>query len=177
MGVKAFLQKGRGKPGLVLPANAVAKVNQASDRSALVRVAEYQEKLKDQVRASVAVPAELLEPMEPMPNIGMSIAAKASGSLTFETQAEVVPEPDPMPAEERLDMVGVPPEPKPKLADDDLTQIQGIGPALQRRLHNFGFRTVTELAAADPNVLNEVQGAKGRGELWVEEARKLVTDT
>lgn len=174
MGVKAFLQKGRGKPGLVLPAHAVAKINQASDRSALVRAAEHMDKLKERVRASAAVPAELLEPM---PNIGTSIAAKCRASLTVETKAEVVPEPDPMPAEERLDMVGVPPEPKPKLADDDLTQIQGIGPALQRRLHNFGFRTVTELAAADPNVLNEVQGAKGRGELWVEGARKLVTGT
>jgi predicted flap endonuclease-1-like 5' DNA nuclease len=43
MGRKAFLQRGRGKPGLVLPANAVAKINEARNRSALVRAAEVLE--------------------------------------------------------------------------------------------------------------------------------------
>lgn len=202
MGVKAYLQKGRGKPGLILPANAVAKVNQASDRSALVRLAEHQETLKQQVLVHTVIPAELLEPM---PNIGKSIAAKAASTLTVEAHVEVLPElppvePKPLP-DVGLSMVDKPepedfepsepddatpamqakpiepdpvPEPKPKRAADDLTQVAGIGPALQRRLRNFGFRTIAELADADPNVLNEIQGAKGRGSVWVAEARKLV---
>ena len=71
MGTKAFLQKGRGKPGLVLPANAVERINQANDRSALVRAA--------------AKPAE---PAPPPPTVAAKSAATMGSTATLTTEPE-----------------------------------------------------------------------------------------
>ena len=149
MGTKAFLQKGRGKPGLVLPANATAKINQARDRSALVRAAERNEALVDR-----------------LPNIGNSIAAKPC-----EPEPERFDEQDMIPQEvfDREELKE-PPEPVVK---DDLTLITGIGPAQQRRLQKFGFKNYGDLAATSSGTLNEIPGVKGRGASIIESARKL----
>ncbi len=40
-------------------------------------------------------------------------------------------------------------------AADDLTDIRGIGPAMQRRLEGLGIRSHADLAAADPETLTE----------------------
>lgn len=67
--------------------------------------------------------------------------------------------------------------------DDDLRQISGVGPALERLLHEQGIRTFRELALLDestiaelrvrsPRLANRVQ----RG-AWVTQARRLHVDT
>ncbi|TVO65212.1 hypothetical protein FPL11_03750 [Spiribacter aquaticus] len=40
-------------------------------------------------------------------------------------------------------------------ASDDLTEIRGIGPAMQRRLTGLGIYSRADLAAADPETLTE----------------------
>jgi len=195
MGTRAFLQKGRGKPGIVLPANAVARVNQASDRSALVRAAD---KAMEEHSA------------DPLPNIGMSIAAKLKDDVvgpvelgTGATLATMQPapiEPDPTPDGPNLKCDAPAPEPAPqaeeqpaeqvssfplKAADPPslplkvtadpnapLTVVAGIGTALAERFATYGYRTLAELAQADPDSLNEVQGVRTRGRQWVDDARK-----
>lgn len=219
MGTKAFLQKGRTKPGIVLPAAAANRVNEAKDRSALVRAAEREAAAKEHFA-------------DPLPNIGMSIAAKLEpvidvpaeteqvkevvsdalavpaeqlddpyavakdrmkqrifgatafsaepnpvggttgglSTLTVERAADPVPLPEPKepPAEpEQLELIDEP------STEDDLTTLVGVGPTLATRLRNFGYRSFTDIGRADPQTLNEIQGAKGRGESWVAEARKL----
>lgn len=174
MGVKAFLQKGRGKPGLILPANAVAKVNESTDRSALVRAAEKAaapvidvaaeiEQAKRAVSEALAVPKELLEPDPPVVDDAPTVVVpNPFAPPVIEDDADTEPDAKPFGQE-------VPAEPT-----QDLTVIPGIGPAMQKRLHNFGFDTFEKLANASPEQLNEIQGARNRGGQWVDEARKLL---
>lgn len=106
MGTKAFLQKGRTRPGIVLPANAVAKVNQAGDRSALVRAAEHK-------KASDSTAEEM--------------PVKTTSSLTMGSQAVLTvgppeveaPKPEPTP-EPVLETPEPPPaEPEPVQAEPE----------------------------------------------------------
>ena len=79
------------------------------------------------------------------------------------------------------------PAPKPAAAQpektvaapvpDDLTEIKGIGPAMQNRLRALGITTFADLAAADPNqLLAQLKGAQplslGRVRHWTEAARQ-----
>ena len=158
MGIKAFVQKGRSKPGLILPAAATARVNQAKDRSALVR--EYERRQR-----SVSAVETLPDP-----------------------KPEATPDPTPEPVQEdptpnTIDVDAPLPEDDTTVPDsvpsttnnlDNLTQLSGVGPALQRRLRSFGFTSIEKLAKADPTALNMIQGAKGRGDMWVAEARRLL---
>lgn len=185
MGTKAFLQKGRGKANLVLPAYAVAKINEANDRTALVRKAE-----KEQAAAKEKAMTEHLA--DPLPNIGTSIAAK----LTVEPVAEPpAPTPTPEPEPEPVPEPG--PEPEPDVEEDtepdakeepaqdlgpavnqkdDFTSLPGIGPSIAKRLGVFGFHTFESLANADPEALNQIPGARNRGAAWVEAAKELLSD-
>lgn len=184
--VKAFLQKGRGKPGLILPANAVAKINESADRSALVRAAEYAEAkaaepmidvaaavqhAEKAIAATLAVPEELMKP-EPLPGSGLTMVGEPEPE-DFEDKTVVTPNPFTEPDTEPEEDGDTEPDAKP-YGDQDLTQISGVGPALEKRLQKFGFISFEKIAAADPAVLNEIPGAKGRGERWVTEARKLL---
>lgn len=197
MGTKAFLQKGRTRPGIVLPANAVARVNQADDRSALVRAAEKKAQA-------------MTEQAEPLPNIGTSIAAKARATLSVSAQVDVVtpsepepasepapalpaaepePEPVPMAPEPEPEPVPATPEPEPepeptpeeepaedeaKATDEDLalTVVGGIGAALAERFATYGYRTLADLAKAQADSINQIPGARQRGRQWIDEARK-----
>lgn len=47
------------------------------------------------------------------------------------------------------------PAPEATTADDDLTAIRGIGPAMQKRLVAMGIHTHADLAAADVDTLTE----------------------
>lgn len=195
MGTKAFLQKGRSRPGLVLPANAVAKVNQADDRSALVRAAKHKE----------AADAAKEIPVETKPTLSMTSRA----TLTAHAQPEIIkasePAPEPVPAapeppptepepvpeppvaEPDPEPVPAAPEPAPeptpeeepaedeaKATDEDLpiTTVVGIGAALAERFATYGYRTLAELAAADADSINQIPGARNRGRQWVADARK-----
>ena len=62
---------------------------------------------------------------------------------------------------------------------DDLTEIKGIGPAMQNRLRALGITTFADLAAADPNqLMAQLKGAQplslGRVRHWTEAARQRV---
>ncbi len=83
----------------------------------------------------------------------------------------------------RLDGLTEPPElaaeVEPVLAVDDLTQIDGIGPALQGRLNAFGFRRLTQLAELDEQGIEKLAvqlelSEEIKQQDWVGQARQLV---
>lgn len=65
---------------------------------------------------------------------------------------------------------------------DDLTKIDGVGPALQERLYSFGFRQFSAIAALDEDgvqkltVRLELEDEVQRQQ-WPEQARKLMKET
>ena len=78
--------------------------------------------------------------------------------------------------------VAAPPPPRPSSpskeegAADDLTAIQGIGPATQRRLNEAGFISYTQLARAVSADLHKAMGEAGQRinvEEWIEQAQEL----
>ena len=63
-------------------------------------------------------------------------------------------------------------------AEDDLTEIKGIGKVIERRLHELGvtsFRQLAELSPAEAKRINEAIDFPGRieREHWIEQARAL----
>jgi predicted flap endonuclease-1-like 5' DNA nuclease len=60
---------------------------------------------------------------------------------------------------------------------DDLTNIKGIGPTYQSKLHNAGITTYAQLAQATPELLQQIINApnwrKPNAESWIEQARLL----
>ena len=68
-----------------------------------------------------------------------------------------------------------------KAAGDDLKKLSGVGPALEKKLHEAGITTFEQIAAwteADVAAIDEKLSFKGRIERegWVEQARKLVAE-
>ncbi len=62
---------------------------------------------------------------------------------------------------------------------DDLKQLSGVGPALERKLHEAGVTTFAQIAAWTPEdvaAMDEKLSFKGRIERegWIEQAKKLV---
>lgn len=208
MGTKAFLQKGRTKPGLVLPANAVERVNQANDRSALVRAAEA--KSPPAVgNVGMTSSAKLTVTRPEKPDVeATAVAGMSSGAQPEVVRNGEVVEPKPVDLGEEIERVtanvsaalGVPaellgpvepgtgavpatmqphpiePDPKPKKAglpaDTPLTVVAGIGTALAERFAAYGYATLSDLAKADAETINEIPGARKRGQQWVDEAKK-----
>lgn len=79
--------------------------------------------------------------------------------------------PAPKPAEAQPEKPVAPPVP------DDLTEIKGIGPALQNKLRALGITTFAELAAANPDeLMARLKGSqplsRGRVRHWTEAARE-----
>ena len=62
---------------------------------------------------------------------------------------------------------------------DDLKQIRGIGPAIEKRLHEQGIVTVAQIASLDDDACEglaaaiKVSADKIRRDQWVEQARSL----
>jgi predicted flap endonuclease-1-like 5' DNA nuclease len=75
-----------------------------------------------------------------------------------------------------------PPEPLPARSEpvrDDLKLIKGIGPVLERRLHELGVKSFADLAALTPERVKEIDEAiefPGRieRERWIEQAKELL---
>jgi predicted flap endonuclease-1-like 5' DNA nuclease len=228
MGTKAFLQKGRTKPGIVLPATAVERVNQAADRSALVRAAEVKLEAKPTPSGKLGMTSYAkLTVAEPEPKVEAVISTSPDGEVAAVTVAApkgvkvgmssnaqpevirngVVVEPKPLDLSEEIERVkdnihaaiGVPadllepepiepclvapattqnrplePAPKPKKhlpADTPLTVVAGIGTALAERFAAYGYGTLEALAKADPTTIDEIPGARKRGQQWIDEAK------
>ena len=93
-------------------------------------------------------------------------AAKASAARAAESSARPAAEPTAQP-----EKTVAPPVP------DDLTEIKGIGPAMQNKLRALGITTFADLAAADPDqLMAQLKGAqplsRGRVRHWTEAARQ-----
>ena len=68
-----------------------------------------------------------------------------------------------------------------KAAGDDLKKLSGVGPALEKKLHEAGITTFEQIAAwteADVAAMDEKLSFKGRIERegWIEQARKLAAE-
>lgn len=95
--------------------------------------------------------------------------AQAEGGGSGAAEPGIRPAPKPAPAQPEKTVA--PPVP------DDLTEIKGIGPALQNKLRGIGITTFADLAAADPDaILRHLKGSqpltKGRVQAWTEAARE-----
>lgn len=67
---------------------------------------------------------------------------------------------------------------KPAVAGDDLKRLSGVGPALEKKLHEAGVTTFAQVAAwteADVAAMDEKLSFKGRigREGWIEQAKEL----
>lgn len=72
-----------------------------------------------------------------------------------------------------------PPAPVAPPPPDDLKRIKGIGPVIERRLHELGVRTFADLAALTPERVKQIDEAiefPGRieRERWIEQAKQLL---
>ena len=87
--------------------------------------------------------------------------------------AEPRAQPAPKPAAAQPEKTVAPPVP------DDLTEIKGIGPAMQNKLRALGITTFADLAAAEPDqLMAQLKGSqplsRGRVRHWTETARQRV---
>lgn len=61
--------------------------------------------------------------------------------------------------------------------DDDLTIIDKLGPAREEDLHERGIRTIQELAEADLDVLESIDGvSRITAVAWIAEAQAILED-
>ncbi|MDW3116467.1 MAG: 50S ribosomal protein L21 [Roseovarius pacificus] len=128
----------------------------------LLRVTEILEKGGDKSGVKAAVGAG-------------SVAAVAAGAAEAKKPAKKA---EPKKAEAKKDA----PKKAAKKADaagDDLKQLSGVGPALEKKLHEAGVTTFAQIAAwteADIADMDEKLSFKGRIERegWVDQAKELV---
>ena len=95
--------------------------------------------------------------------------AEAKGGVGRSAETRARPAPKPAPDQ--------PKKPVAAPVPDDLTEIKGIGPAMQNRLRALGITTFADLAAADPDqLLAQLKGSQplslGRVRHWTEVARQ-----
>lgn len=70
----------------------------------------------------------------------------------------------------------LPPPATVQPADDDLTTIWGVGPAVQQRLNDAGIHSYAQLVDSSPEQLRRALGEVARlanVEQWIEQARDL----
>lgn len=123
-------------------------------------------------------PAPRPRPMEP--SLPPSLVALA---------AEAEPVQDPGPTARKPGPTSPGPAPShpgkgaPTGVEDDLTRIRGVGPVLQRRLHELGVHSLEEIAAWTPEDVERVQSHLAgfpdriRRDRWVDQARDLLSET
>jgi predicted flap endonuclease-1-like 5' DNA nuclease len=95
--------------------------------------------------------------------------AKGGASGSAEPRARLSPKPPAKPEK--------PEKPVAAPVPDDLTEIKGIGPAVQNKLRALGITTFADLAAADPDqLMARLKGSQplslGRVRHWTEAARQ-----
>jgi large subunit ribosomal protein L21 len=106
-------------------------------------------------------------------------AAVGAGSVT--TTAEAAPAPKKAAAKPKAEKKAEAPAaaaPAAAAGADDLKQLSGVGPALEKKLHEAGVTTFAQIAAwgaDDIAAMDEKLSFKGRIERegWVEQAKKL----
>ncbi len=70
-------------------------------------------------------------------------------------------------------------DPGPDGVGDNLTTINGIGPVIEKKLHDLGITTFKQIAELDQDRIDEINeqlSFKGRieREEWVDQAKKLI---
>ncbi len=129
----------------------------------LLRVTEILEKGADKSGVKAAVGAG-------------SIAAVAAGAAAAAKPAKKA---EPKKAEAKAEPKKAAPKKAAKAdAGDDLKQLSGVGPALEKKLHEAGVTTFAQIAAwteADVADMDEKLSFKGRIERegWIEQAKEL----
>jgi predicted flap endonuclease-1-like 5' DNA nuclease len=103
------------------------------------------------------------------PSQGAQRQERAKGEAPRSGEARARPGPKPAAAQSEKTVAAPVP--------DDLTEIKGIGPAMQNRLRALGITTFADLAAADPDqLMAQLKGAQplslGRVRHWTEAARQ-----
>ena len=142
----------------------------------LVRIGDILEKGagKSGVKAAVsgaglAVAGALAAPEKPAAKPAKKAAPKKAEAPKAEAKVEEKPKAEKKKA-----------APKAKAAEggDDLKQLSGVGPALEKKLHEAGVTTFAQIAAwteADVAAMDEKLSFKGRIERegWIEQAKEL----
>jgi predicted flap endonuclease-1-like 5' DNA nuclease len=95
--------------------------------------------------------------------------AKSGAPRLAEPRARLSPKPAAKPEQ--------PEKPVAAPVPDDLTEIKGIGPAMQNKLRALGITTFADLAAVDPDqLMAQLKGSQplslGRVRHWTEAARQ-----
>jgi predicted flap endonuclease-1-like 5' DNA nuclease len=103
------------------------------------------------------------------PSQGAQRQSRPKGGAPAAAEARARPAAKPAPAQPEKTVASSVP--------DDLTEIKGIGPAVQNKLRALGITTFADLAAADPDViLRGLKGSqpltKGKVQAWTEAARQ-----
>ncbi|SHM24459.1 LSU ribosomal protein L21P [Roseovarius litoreus] len=130
----------------------------------LLRVTEILEKGADKSGVKAAVGAG-------------SVAAVAAGAAEAKAPAKKAEKKDAAPAK-KAEKKDAAPAKKADAAGDDLKLLSGVGPALEKKLHESGVTTFAQIAAwtdADIADMDEKLSFKGRIERegWVEQAKEL----
>ena len=119
--------------------------------------------------------------------LGVIFGYMASSRRPQSAESAPAPKPEPKPAPKPAPAKATPAAPKKKPAPskakapskkDDLKQISGVGPALEKKLHGMGvtsFQQIADWKAADIKEVDEKLNFKGRiqREGWVKQAKSL----
>jgi len=157
MGIRAHLQKGRTKPGLVLPANAVEKVNAYKDKSTTEKW------LGDGAKPNPNIQKEPADPTKAVLNTSPT-------QDTTKTDVEAQDRANAAELQHASDQA----EAAKQTTPDNLTEIDGVGEALEQSLYDAGFKTYDALAEADKAALAEISGiSDDMAKEIVKQAKKL----
>ena len=135
--------------------------------------------------APAEAPAEAAEeaPAEPAPSEAAPEEAEAPAeeTKTEEPPADTPGEAGEAEAEETPAETGFTPLKAPEGEADDLKQITGVGPVLEKKLNDFGifhYAQIAELKKADIAQIDEALSFKGRIERdeWIKQAKALMKD-
>lgn len=156
MGIRAHLQKGRTKPGLVLPANAVEKVNAYKDKSTTEKWLGKGAKSDPNIKKEPAAPSKAVLNTSPADTTKTDVEAQDRANAAelqhASEQAEAAKQTTP----------------------DNLTEIDGVGEALEQNLYEAGFKTYEALMDADKAALAEISGiSDDMAKEIVKQAKKL----
>jgi predicted flap endonuclease-1-like 5' DNA nuclease len=160
MGIRAHLQKGRTKPGLTLPASAVAQVNAYKDKSTTEKWLGKEAQPSPNVQKVGADPSKATLTSAPVtggpdqtkPDLDAQVRANAGELQHAADQAES----------------------NKQLTPDNMTEIDGVGEALEQKLYEAGYKTYEALAEADKAGLAEISGiSDDMAKEIVKQAKKL----